>query len=138
VVLGVLALGLTGLKAHGLTNAQEFRGHPESVTGETVLARHFPAGAGQPVIVVSNQNAAAPLRAAFAATPGIASVTPPAVRAGHAYLEGTLTSRPDSQAAYATIDRVRAAVRAVPGAGALVGGTTAVNLDVQRASGPCQ
>jgi hypothetical protein len=134
VVLGILAAGLTGLKAHGLTNAQEFRGHPESVTGETVLTRHFPAGAGEPVIVIGNQNAAAQLRSAFAATPGIAAVTPPAARAGHAYLEGTLTSPPDSQAAYTTIGRVRSAVRAVPRAGALVGGSTAINLDVQRAS----
>ena len=134
LVLGVLAIGLTGLKAHGLTNAQEFRGHPESVTGETVLTRHFPAGAGEPVVVIGNQNAAAQLRSAFASTPGIAAVTPPAARAGHAYLQGTLTSRPDSQAAYTTIDRVRSAVRAVPGAGALVGGSTAINLDIQRAS----
>jgi putative drug exporter of the RND superfamily len=134
VILGILALGLTGLKASGLTNAQSFRGHPESVTGEAVLAAHFPAGVGQPVVVIGNQNAAAPLRAAFAATPGIASVTPPAARAGQAYLQGTLTAPPDSQAAYATIDRVRAAVHAVPGAHALVGGTTAINLDVARAS----
>src|SRR5271166_2661239 len=134
VVLGILALGLTGLKAHGLTAAQGFRGHPDSVIGETVLAQHFPAGAGEPVIVIGNPSAAAPLRAAFAATPGIAGVTPPEVLAGHAYLEGTLTSPPDSQAAYATIDRVRAAVHAVPGADALVGGSTAINLDVERAS----
>jgi putative drug exporter of the RND superfamily len=134
VVLAVLALGLTGLKASGLTSAQSFRGHPDSVTGEAVLAAHFPAGAGQPVIVIGNQNAAAALRAAFAATPGIAGVTPPAARAGHAYLEGTLTSPPDSAAAYATIDRVRAAVHAVRGADAKVGGNTAINLDVQRAS----
>jgi RND superfamily putative drug exporter len=53
---------------------------------------------------------------------------------GHAYLEATLTAAPDSQAAYATIDRARDAVHAVPGANAMVGGTTAVNLDVQRAS----
>ena len=134
VILGVMALGLTGLKANGLTAAQGFRGHPDSVIGESVLAAHFPAGTGQPVIVIGNANAAAPLRSAFAATPGIASVTPPAVRAGHAYLEGTLTAPPDSQAAYDTIDRVRAAVHAVPGADALVGGTTAINLDVKRAS----
>ncbi len=133
VVLGVMALGLTGLKASGLTNAQSFRGHPDSVIGETVLARHFPAGAGQPVVVIGNESAAA-LRSAFAATPGIASVTPPVARAGHVYLEGTLTSPPDSQAAYDTIDRVRSAVHAVPGADALVGGTTAINLDVARAS----
>jgi RND superfamily putative drug exporter len=134
VILGVLALGLTGLKANGLTNAQGFRGHPDSVTGESVLAAHFPAGAGQPVIVIGNASAAAQLRSAFAATPGISAVTPPVTRAGYAYLEGTLTAPPDSQAAYGTIDRVRSAVHAVPGANALVGGGTAVNLDVQRAS----
>ena len=135
VVLGVLALGLTGLKASGLTNAQSFRGtRPDSVTGETVLAAHFPAGTGQPVIVIGNPNAAAPLRTAFAAIRGITGVTPPAARAGHAYLQGTLTSPPDSQTAYATIDRVRAAVYAVPSAGAQVGGAAAINLDVARAS----
>jgi putative drug exporter of the RND superfamily len=133
VLLGVLALGLTGLKASGLTNAQSFRGHPDSVTGETVLAAHFPAGAGQPVIVIGAP-AAAPLRAAFAATPGIARVSPPVTVAGYTYLQGTLTAPPDSQAAYDTIDRVRAAVHAVPGARALVGGQSAVNLDVARAS----
>src|SRR5215468_8225458 len=134
VILGILALGLTGLKANGLTNAQSFRGHPDSVVGEAVLAAHFPAGAGEPVIVIGSPAAAAPLRAAFAATPGIAHVTPPVVRAGYAYLEGTLTSPPDSQAAYTTIDRARAKVHAVPGAHALVGGNTAISLDVNRAS----
>jgi len=133
VVLGVLALGLTGLKANGLTNAQAFRGHPDSVTGESVLAAHFPAGTGQPVIVIGSQGAAAALRSAFAASPGITAVTPPVTRAGYAYLEGTLRAAPDSQAAYDTIDRVRSAVHAVPGANAEVGGVTAVNLDVKRA-----
>jgi RND superfamily putative drug exporter len=133
VILGVLALGLTGLKANGLTVAQGFRGHPDSVAGQTVLAEHFPAGAGEPVIVIGNPGAVVALRSAFAATPGIAGVTPPAVRAGYAYLEGTLTVPPDGQAGYATIDRVRAAVHAVPGADAKVGGQTAINLDVQRA-----
>jgi RND superfamily putative drug exporter len=134
VILGVLALGLTGLKASGLTNAQSFRGRPDSVTGAAVLAAHFPAGAGEPVVVMGSPAAAGPLWAAFAATPGIAHVTPPVTRAGYAFLQGTLTSPPDSQAAYNTIDRARARVHAVPGAHALVGGDTAVALDVNRAS----
>ena len=134
VILGVLALGLTGLKANGLTNAQAFRGHPDSVTGASVVAKHFPAGAGEPVIVIGNPSAAAELRSALAATRGIASVTPPVTRAGYAYLEGTLSAPPDSQAGYDTIDRVRSAVHAVPGANAEVGGVTAINLDVARAS----
>jgi putative drug exporter of the RND superfamily len=134
VILGILALGLTGLKANGLTNAQSFRGHPDSVTGEAVLAAHFPAGAGEPVIVIGGPDAAIPLRVAFAATPGITHVTPPITRAGYTYLQGTLTSPPDSPAANATIDRARARVHAVPGAHALVGGDTAISLDVARAS----
>ena len=134
VILGVLALGLTGLKANGLTNAQAFRGHPDSVIGQSVLAEHFPAGVGEPVIVIGSPSAAAPLRSAFAATPGIASVSPPQIRAGYAYLEGTLAAPPDSQAGYDTIDRVRAAVHAVPGANAEVGGVTAIGLDGKRAT----
>jgi RND superfamily putative drug exporter len=134
VLLGAMALGLTGLKASGLTNAESFRGHPDSVAGQTVLDQHFPAGAGQPVEVYGNAASAAQLAAAFRAVPGITGVTSPVVQAGHAYLEGTLTAPPDSQAAYATIDRTRAAVHAVRGAGALVGGNTAISLDVQRAA----
>jgi putative drug exporter of the RND superfamily len=55
-------------------------------------------------------------------------------RAGYTYLQGTLTSPPDSPAANATVDRARASVHAVPGAHALVGGDTAISLDVARAS----
>jgi putative drug exporter of the RND superfamily len=134
LILGVMALGLTGLKASGLTNAESFRGHPDSVTGQAVLDQHFPAGAGQPVEVFGNAASAAQLYAALRAVPGITSVTSPVTEGGHAYLEGTLTSAPDSQAAYDTIDRARAALHAIPGADALVGGNTAVNLDVQRAA----
>ena len=134
MILGVLALGLTGLKASGLTNAQSFRGHPDSVVGETVLAEHFPRGRGR-----ARHRDRQPKHGGRAAVrlrrhPGIAAVTPPAVRGGYAYLEGTLTTKPDSQAAYDTIDRVRAAVHAVPGASALVGGATATALDIERAS----
>ena len=71
LLLGVLALGLTGLNTHPLTTAQSFRGHPDSVVGQSVLAQHFPAGAGAPVIVIGQASAAAPLRAALAAAPGI-------------------------------------------------------------------
>jgi RND superfamily putative drug exporter len=133
VILGAMALGLTGLKASGLTTAQGFRHTPDSVVGQTVIDQHFPAGAGQPVIVLGNQAHAAALLAAVKATPGITGVTGTS-RAGHAYLTGTLTTAPDSQAAYNTIDRVRTAVHAVPGANALVGGNTAINLDVKNAS----
>jgi RND superfamily putative drug exporter len=134
VVLGAMAVGLAGLHASGLTNAQSFRGHPDSVTGQTVLDAHFPGGAGEPVQVFGNPGTGPQLATALRSVSGLTGVTQPVTLAGHAYLEATLTSAPDSQAAYATIDAARAAVHAVPGADALVGGNTAVNLDVQRAA----
>jgi len=69
LILGVMALGLTGLKANGLTNAQSFRGHPESVVGQSVIDQHFPAGAGQPVEVFGNAASGAQLAAALRAVP---------------------------------------------------------------------
>jgi putative drug exporter of the RND superfamily len=134
VVLGVMALGIAGLNANGLSNADSFRGQPESVAGERVLARHFPAGAGQPVVVAGNAAAGERMAAALGGVPGITDVTAPRTVAGHAFLEGTLTAAPDGQAANATIDRTRAALHVVPGADAQVGGNTAINLDVQRAA----
>ncbi|MGH3408033.1 MAG: MMPL family transporter, partial [Streptosporangiaceae bacterium] len=134
VVLGALALGSLGLRASGLTNAESFRGKPSSVVGQQVLDHSFPAGAGQPVVVTGSPSAAPRIRSAFAATHGITQVTPPVIRDGHVFLYGTLTSAPDSQAAYTTIGDVRTAVHAVPGGDALVGGTTAINLDVRQAA----
>src|SRR6266571_3283866 len=134
VVLGAMALGLTGLKASGLQNRDAFRTTQNSVTGEKALDRHFPAGAGDPVQVVGNAAAASALRSAVAATPGVTAVTTPVVKDGLAFVEGTLTSSSDSQASFRTVDRLRAKVHAIPGADAKVGGGSAVNLDIQRAT----
>ena len=98
LILGVMATGLLGLKAGGLTTAQGFRHTPDSVVGQTVVDQHFPAGAGQPVIVIGNQPQGAQLASAFKSTPGITGVTGPVSEAGHAYLTGTLTSAPERTA----------------------------------------
>jgi RND superfamily putative drug exporter len=134
VVLGVLALGVTQLEANGLQSKDSFRTDPEAVVGEAVLARHFPAGAGNPVQVIGRAEAAEQLQAAVSATPGVTAVTRPVVKEGYAYVEGTLTSSADSQAGFDTVDRLRDSVHAIPGADAKVGGGSAVNLDIQRAT----
>jgi putative drug exporter of the RND superfamily len=135
VVLGVLALGLTGLEANGLQNKDAFRTTPESVTGDEVLGRHFPAGAGDPVQVIGRAEAAGQLQAALSGSAGVTAVTRPVVKDGYAYLEATLTTPSDSQASYRTIDRLRSTMHAIQGADAKVGGGgSAVNLDIQRAT----
>jgi putative drug exporter of the RND superfamily len=134
VVLGALALGITQLDANGIQAKDSFRTEPESVKGEEVLARHFAAGAGNPVQVIGRAEAASQLQSALSATPGVTQVTKPVVRDGYAYLEGILTTAADSQASFRTVDRLRDTVHAIPGADAKVGGGSAVNLDIQRAS----
>jgi len=59
-------------------------------------------------------------------------VSAPVTRGDLVYLQGTLNSQPVSQAAFATVDRVRAAVHQIPGADAKVGGGTAVTMDVEN------
>jgi len=131
--LAVMALGMTTYHADGLTNAQSYRGTPDAVVGENVAARHFPAGAGSPVIVVADASSAGAAQRALGTTPGIAAVAPPLVGDGKAFLQGTLAPAPDSPAAYRVVDQVRTRVHAAA-AGSLVGGATAINLDAQRAS----
>jgi len=135
LVLGGFALGITGLKADGLSIADQFTSEPDSVVGAKVLARHqFPAGAGQPVVVVGKEQAATELRQVVLNTPGITDVSQPKPAGGYVYLEATLTDPPDSAAAEQTVDRVREAVHQVPGADAKAGGQTAIILDAKRAS----
>lgn len=134
VLLGIAALGVLTLDANGLSNEESFVGTPDSVVGEKIVAAHFPAGAGNPLVVVSKADKAAEVRTAMSSTQGIAAVAEPRVAGGLAYLEGTMTDAVDTQAAKDTVDRVRASVHAVPDADALAGGGAAILLDTQRAS----
>ena len=134
LALGVMTLGIVNLDATGLTNAQSFRDKVDSVVGEQVLARHFPAGAGTPVVVIANAPQAADVKRAVDGVPGIAESAEPVTRNGKAYIEATMTAAPDSQQGYDIVDRVRDRVHPIAGADAKVGGNTAINLDVQRAA----
>ena len=53
---------------------------------------------------------------------------------GKMLVGATLTSSYDSEAAYQTVNRIRSTVAGIPGADALVGGSSATNLDIQNAS----
>ncbi|MQY09366.1 MMPL family transporter [Actinomadura macrotermitis] len=136
VVLGALAFGLTGLKTGSLRNEDAFSGtRPDSVTGEKVLAAHFPAGTGNPVQVVANAPAAAAAQSALASVPGIGGVRAAgAPRDGLVYLEGVMSAAPDSEAGFRTVERARHALHRVPGADAKVGGGSAVTMDISNAS----
>jgi RND superfamily putative drug exporter len=134
ILLGAGAAGLAGFKFGTLTTAESFRGTQPSITAQQVLAKHFPAGSGEPVDVISTAASAGSVRDTLAATPGIASVAPPVIKDGLSFVQATMTIPPDSTAAYTLVDRVRSTVHAIPGADAKVGGGTAINLDVEAAA----
>jgi RND superfamily putative drug exporter len=134
ILLAAGAAGMIGFKFGPLTVAQSFRGTPSSITAQNVLARSFPAGSGEPVNVISTASSAGQVRAALAATPGVASVTPPVTKDGLSFQQATMTTSPDSPAAYTLVDKIRTTLHAIPGAEAKVGGGTAINKDVQSAA----
>ncbi len=134
ILLAAGAAGLIGFRFGPLTVAQSFRGTPSSITAQNVLASHFPAGSGEPVDVISTTSSAGQVRVALAGTPGIASVSQPAAKDGKAFVQATMTPRPDSTAAYTLVDKIRTTVHAIPGADAKVGGGTAINKDVESAA----
>jgi RND superfamily putative drug exporter len=134
ILLGAAAAGMIGFKFGTLTTAETFRGTQPSITAQQVLARHFPAGSGEPADVITASARAEAVSTALAATPGIAAVSPAVSKDGLSFFQATMTMPPDSPAAYALVDRIRSAVRAIPGANAKVGGGTAITMDVESAA----
>ncbi|WP_344007817.1 MMPL family transporter [Streptomyces thermocarboxydovorans] len=140
VVLAICSLGLVQLRAEGISNADSFTDTPDSITGQRVSARYFPAGSGDPLVIVSNQAQAEQVGRAVAATEGVVPQSlglPPGAKPsfeGKVLFEATMTAPSDSEAAKETVERVRDAVHAVPGADAKVGGGTAALLDMEAAT----
>ncbi|WP_306205030.1 MMPL family transporter [Actinoplanes sp. RD1] len=132
LALGAMSLGLFQLKADGLPQAEQFVNTPSSVTGEEALARHFPAGQGQPLVVIGASGQSAQIREAVAATPGISEVGQPVTNGDLVMYEAVLASAPDSDEAMATVERVRDAVH--PIGDAQVGGMTAMTLDINTSN----
>ncbi|MGW3895311.1 MMPL family transporter [Micromonospora profundi] len=149
VVLAVLTLGLTQLGATTLGQSDLFTQRTDSVDGQDVIARHYPAGTGSPATIFTTEQTARQVAQVAQGVPGIAAVrpltagpqtgppdpnAPPKVVDGRVELEATLADEPDSDGAEQTIRNLRVAVHQVPGADAVVGGFTAINVDTSDAA----
>ncbi|MEU6407012.1 MMPL family transporter [Streptomyces sp. NPDC046985] len=134
LVLGAMALGIAGVHT-GQTQAEQFTGKVGSVTGQQVLAAHFPAGSSAPADVYVPDAGAQAAAAAVAKAPGVSSVHAQAAKGGWTHLTAVLRDAPDSAAAKDTVRDVRAALDGVrgPASSAVVGGQSAVALDVAQA-----
>jgi RND superfamily putative drug exporter len=135
VILGIAALGMVRLDAHGLSTEDSYTKEFDSIKGQKVLIAHDMVDTSTPVMVVADADRADAVKQAMTGITGLAEPQGPIVKSGVAFLQADLTaSDPISPAAYRTVDKVRDAVHAVDGANALVGGGTAINDDIQSAS----
>ncbi|MFI1963715.1 MMPL family transporter [Streptomyces pathocidini] len=131
-VTGVLALGATGISL-GLTNAEMFTTTPDSVSGQRLVAAHYPGGASAPTDVIAKASAERQVVAAVERTEGVSGVRPTEYTPDRelAHIPVVLADDPDSAAAEATIERLRENVHEVGGADAVVGGPTATAMDTR-------
>ncbi|HEU5127645.1 MAG TPA: MMPL family transporter [Glycomyces sp.] len=141
IVLLIAAAFMTQLKAHGTPQTDVFLTKVDSVTGQEILAEHFSAGTGTPAVIIADADSADDVVAAADDVDGVAEVTvtadqngEPRVVDGLVMIDAVLEDAPDSDAAVDTVERLREAVHGVEGAGAKVGGATAVQLDTLQTS----
>lgn len=142
LVLVACALFAPTLKSQGVPLDETFVNDAPSVSAQATLSRHFPGGSGNPAVIIARADRTDQVVAAARNTEGIAAVTPvtasgrpgdgvPVVVDGRVRIDATLKAEADSDAANATVKRLREAVHAVPGAQAAVGGYSAQRLDTQ-------
>ncbi|MFI5696098.1 MMPL family transporter [Kribbella sp. NPDC051586] len=131
---------LPTFKASGTSQEDLFLNTVESVTGQQQLAKHFDAGAGTPVQiltpvgevdrVVQTTLKVDGISAASASTaPGV----PPKVVDGKVLVQATLKVQADSPEATKVVKHLRSSLDSVS-PDILVGGNTAINLDVLDAA----
>ncbi|MEN9609149.1 MAG: hypothetical protein RLZZ06_1080, partial [Actinomycetota bacterium] len=146
LVLAALALGSLNLKI-GLSATDQFLKKPEAVAGVELLSKSFPAGTTNPTVVVANKDKLDDVANAIKGIDGVASVeiaqkvtitdrgpvfeTLTDGKIGK--IDVVLTGASRSEAAYQSIRDIRAEVKTIDGADAMVGGQDAQALDVKNA-----
>ena len=140
VLLAACAAFVPTFEAKGVTQSDLFLTTVDSVTGQEVLARHFPAGSGSPVQIIAPEGKADQVVQVLGTIDGVQSPQvglvpgqPPKVVDGQVLVQATLVAPADSVEAESTVETIRTRLDEV-GTEVLVGGSTAVNLDVRQAS----
>ncbi|WP_328334558.1 MMPL family transporter [Kribbella sp. NBC_00382] len=133
-------LFLPTFKASGISQEDLFLNKVESVTGQEELAKHFDAGAGTPVQILTPVDqsdkvvqTAMKVDGVATATASVAPGVPPKVVDGKVLIQATLKVAADSPDATKVVKHLRTELDTVS-PDILVGGNTAINLDVMDAS----
>ena len=135
VVLGIACLGLFRLDASGLSTADQYTKEFDSVAGQDLLMEHGLVDSSNPLMVVADAESRDAVAEAVSSVAGLGqpdTSAPPV--GGVALVTATVPGDAASQDAFDKVEAVRDAVHQVPKADALVGGTSAIYLDIETAS----
>jgi RND superfamily putative drug exporter len=132
--LALLALGggLAGVR-FDVDPANQFRHRPDSVLGQQWLDSAFPEQASEPVVIVTSAAHAEAARRAAAGIPGIGGATVAGRLGDRVEVDATLRHDTYSNAAFDSVATLRDRL-ATAAPGSLVGGATAIQLDVRDAT----
>jgi RND superfamily putative drug exporter len=133
LALLALSLGVLSLDSN-LTTSNAFRGEIESVAGQRLVERSFPAGASAPTtVVVTDPAQLDAVLAAAEEAPEVAAVGRVETGAPGALFTVTLTEDPFGEAGFAQIEPLRDQLGTAGGDAVLVGGATAEEHDLREA-----
>lgn len=133
-VLALLALGggLVGLR-FDVDPADQFQHRPDSVVGQQWLDDAFPAQAADPVVILTSASDAEAARRAAAGTAGISGAVVGGRVGERVEVDATLRHDTYADSSFSAVTSLRQRLSsAAPGS--LVGGSTAVQLDVRDAT----
>ncbi|KQO99485.1 MMPL family transporter [Leifsonia sp. Leaf264] len=159
LVLVVLSLGVTQLKADGVPTSEFVLGESQARDGQQIVGEHFPGGSGTPAVIIAPEESLQDVADIAIGTDGVSDVSvlsedspsgslpvttdgiqpigppgsptgEPTVVDGQVQLNATLDYASDSDAAEAVVADLREQLAAP----VLVGGATAVALDTKNAA----
>jgi putative drug exporter of the RND superfamily len=133
ILLGAMAIGATQITT-GLAQTERFRSTPEAVLGQQVISESFAAGSGSPTAIITNAEFADEVATRAAAVDGVDSATVGESNGSITQVNVVLTAAAETEAAFESVDALRAEVSSIDGADALVGGLDAQALDVAVAT----
>lgn len=142
LLLAVMALGMTQLKADGVPSSEFVLGESQARDGQALLSAHFPGGSGTPAVVIASEEQLQDVADVLLATDGVEAVSvvsgdspsgslpvtedgiqalgPPGTSAGdptvvdgRVELDATLADASDSDAAEAVVSTLRTELAAV-------------------------
>ncbi len=129
VLLAAACAGLASLYTDGSPTAN-VKGHGPAVTGQQLLAEHFPDVASAPLTVLARPGAVRKATLTARATPGIAAVSASGQLGGYDELTVVLSVPPYGAQAGPVISRLRDRL----GPDVLAGGDPAVQYDIAQAA----